>query len=146
ETLRSILEREAPDVTKRLGFGNDKLDPDSFAVTAPAVVEIPLNAKAVAALQGRQLLVECEVITPESAVTVQQSVGNKAPSAAKFGPNVEVLMRPESKAAKEMAASCEKICAAFPSRFFYVDGSRGLAAGFHLVEGVFRDDQPLVNS
>ena len=33
----------------------------------------------------------------------------------------------------------------FPNRFFYVDDKRGLAAGFHLVEGFFRDDQPLVS-
>ena len=32
----------------------------------------------------------------------------------------------------------------FPNRFFYVDANRGLAAGFHLVEGFFRDDRPLM--
>jgi hypothetical protein len=30
----------------------------------------------------------------------------------------------------------------FPNRFYYVDSTRGLSAGFHLIEGFFRDDQP----
>lgn len=146
ESLRSVLERDAPEVAQRLGFGKGNLDADSFAVTAPAVVEIPLSANTVAALQGRQLLVECEIATtatPEAAVLVQHAVG-KAP-AAKFGSNVELLLQPESKLAKDLTASSERFCAAFPNRFYYVDANRGLAAGFHLVEGFFRDDQPLVN-
>ena len=55
-----------------------------------------------------------------------------------------MLIRPDSQFAKSLAASGERFCNAFPSRFFYVNDSRGLAAGFHLVEGFFRDDQPLV--
>ena len=148
--MRAVLEREAPDVAKRLGFGKHprggELDPDSFAVQAPIVVEIPLSAAAVTALQGKQLLVECELdgkSTPESAVQVQHAVGTRP--AAKFGANVELLLQPESKLAKDLTSSGERFCAAFPNRFFYVDANRGLAAGFHLVEGVFRDDQPLVN-
>ncbi len=150
ESLRAVLEREAPDVARRLGFGKHpkggELDPDSFAVQAPIVVEIPLTAAAVTALQGKQLLVECELdgkSTPESAVEVQHAVGKQP--AAKFGANVELLLQPESKLAKNLTSSGERFCAAFPNRFFYVDANRGLAAGFHLVEGVFRDDQPLVN-
>src|SRR5262249_19642776 len=34
----------------------------------------------------------------------------------------------------------------FPSRFVHVDDTRGLSAGFHLIEGFFRDDQPLCRS
>jgi hypothetical protein len=150
ESLRAVLEREAPEVAKRLGFGKHpkggELDPESFAVQAPAVVEIPLSAAAVTALQGKQLLVECELdgkSTPESAVQVQHAVGTRP--AAKFGANVELLLQPDSMLAKDLTSSGEQFCAAFPNRFFYVDANRGLAAGFHLVEGVFRDDQPLVN-
>ena len=150
ESVRAVLEREAPDVARRLGFGKHprggEIDPDSFAVQAPITVEIPLSAGAVAALQGKQLLVECELdgkSTPESAVEVQGAVGTRP--AAKFGANVELLLQPESKLAKDLTASGERFCAAFPNRFYYVDANRGLAAGFHLVEGVFRDDQPLVN-
>jgi hypothetical protein len=150
ESLRAVLEREAPDVARRLSFGKHPnggdLDPDSFAVQAPIVVEIPLSAAAVTALQGKQLLVECELngkSSPESAVEVQGAIGTRP--AAKFGANVELLLQPESKLARDLTSSGERFCAAFPNRFFYVDANRGLAAGFHLVEGVFRDDQPLVN-
>lgn len=149
ESLRSVLEREAPDVARRLGFGKHPrggvLDSESFAVQAPAVVEIPLSPAAVAALQGRQLLLECELdgqATPEAAVHVRHAVGTRPDE--KFDTSVELLLRPESQLAKDLASTAGPFCAAFPNRFFYVDAGRGLAAGFHLVEGFFRDDQPLV--
>jgi hypothetical protein len=149
-SLRSVLEREAPEVARRLGFGihphGGTLDPDSFAMQAPSTIEIPLTPAAVAALQGRQLLCECELdgkSPPEAAVHVQHALGT--PPEAKFGPNVELLLRPESQLARNLTASAGQFCATFPNRFFYVDANRGLAAGFHLVEGFFRDDQPLVN-
>ena len=148
--MRAVLEREAPDVADASASANIRgggdLDPDSFAVQAPVVVDIPLSPAAVTALQGKQLLVECELdgkSTPESAVQVQHAIGMRP--AARFGANVELLLQPESKLAKDFTASGERFCAAFPNRFFYVDANRGLAAGFHLVEGFFRDDQPLVN-
>jgi hypothetical protein len=150
ESLRAVLDREAPDVAKRLGFGKHPrggdLDPEAFAVQAPSVVEIPLSPAAVTALQGKQLLVECELdgkSPPESAVQVQSAVGTRPDG--KFGANVELLLQPESQLAKDLTSSGERFCAAFPDRFCYTDPNRGLAAGFHLVEGVFRDDQPLVN-
>jgi len=150
ESLRAVLEREAPDVARRLAFGKHprggELDSESFAVEGPTVIEIPLSEAAVTALQGKQLLVECELdgkATPEAAVQVQHAIGN-APT-AKVGTNAELLLQSTSKVAKDLTASNERFCAAFPNRFFYSDSSRGLAAGFHLVEGFFRDDQPLFN-
>jgi hypothetical protein len=150
ESLRAVLEREAPEVARRLDFGKlprgGALDPESFAVQAPGVVEIPFSPAAVAALQGKQLLVECELdgtATDAAAVHVHYAIGT--PPDGKLGPNVDLLLRPESQLARDLTASSEQFCAAFPNRFFYVDANRGLAAGFHLVEGFFRDDQPLVN-
>ena len=55
-------------------------------------------------------------------------------------------MHPDSKLAAEFSAAAAPFCQAFPNRFYYVDNSRGLAAGFHLVEGFFRDDRPLVEN
>ena len=52
-------------------------------------------------------------------------------------------MDPEHKAADELRQSCAALCAVFPNRFCYVDDTRGLSAGFHLIEGFFRDDRPL---
>jgi hypothetical protein len=149
ETLRAVLEREAPEVAKRLAFGKHSdgsdLAPDAFVVKAPGVLEIPLPAAAVAALQGKQFLVECELDPKgpsESAFHLQATLGKRPEAMA--GTGTELLIRPESKTAKDFVASGERFCAAFPNRFFYVNDNRGLAAGFHLVEGFFRDDQPLV--
>lgn len=47
---------------------------------------------------------------------------------------------------KELEASGRAFCRLFPNRFYYVDATRGLSAGFHLIEGFFRDDQPLCRS
>lgn len=46
----------------------------------------------------------------------------------------------------EIAASGAAFCRLFPNRFVYVDNTRGLSAGFHLIEGFFRDDAPLCRS
>lgn len=149
ESLRAVLEREAPEVAQRLGFGKHPnggaIHADSFAMKAPAVVEIPLSPTAVAALQGKQLLVECALdkqSSPEAWFHLQTAIG-KRPEPG-FGNDVELLIQPEGKLARDLAASSEIFCSAFPDRFFYVNDSRGLAAGFHLVEGFFRDDRPLV--
>jgi len=45
-----------------------------------------------------------------------------------------------------LPASCAEFCHLFPNRFYFVDDTRGLSAGFHLIEGFFRDDQPLCKS
>lgn len=149
ESLRSVLERAAPDVARRLAFGRHPrggtLDPDSFAVTAPAEIEIALDAETVAALQGKQLLLDCELdaeFARESAVTLQTGLG-KRPDQPRAS-SAEWLLRPESQLAKDTTVAGERFCRAFPSRFCYVDKNRGLAAGFHLVEGFFRDDRPLM--
>ena len=147
ETLRSVLEREAPAESRRLGFGKHprggELDADSFAVQAPATVEISLPAAAVEQLKGKRLLIDCELdakATPEAAAAVQVAIG-KIPESSR---GTEILLRPESQLAKALTKGAERFCATFPNAFFYVDKNRGLAAGFHLVEGFFRDDQPLV--
>lgn len=149
ESLRAVLEREAPEVARRLRFGKHPsggtLDADAFAVQAPGVLEIPLSAAAVAALQGKQLLIECELDgdrSTKAAFHLLSATGKRPEST--FGTGVALLVQPESQLAKDIAASGEKFCNTFPNRFFYVDADRNLAAGFHLVEGFFRDDRPLM--
>ena len=53
------------------------------------------------------------------------------------------MLDPKHAVAGEFQTSGEAFCKLFPNRFFYVDETRGLSAGFHLIEGFFRDDQPL---
>jgi hypothetical protein len=56
-----------------------------------------------------------------------------------------LLIHPEHPAARDIAASGAAFCHLFPNRFYFADETRGLSAGFHLIEGFFRDDQPLCN-
>lgn len=157
ETLRAVLERESPELARQLAFGKhpsgEALDPDSLALQVPCVLTIPLGPQALAGLQGKQLLIDCELVaraSAESAVFLQQAMGKKPDALAAIAESlvpstgVEILLRPESQLAKDLATAAGPFCKAFPNRFFFTDANRGLAAGFHLVEGFFRDDQPLV--
>jgi hypothetical protein len=150
ESLRAVLERDAPEVARHLGFGKHPsgraMDPDAFAIQAPGVLEISLSSAAVTSLQGKQLLLECELdgeSATKSAFYLLPATGKRPEST--IGTGVALLVQPEGQLAKDIAMSGEKFCNAFPNRFFYVDANRNLAAGFHLVEGLFRDDRPLVN-
>ncbi len=150
-TLRSVLEQHAPDLAKRLAFGKhpqaEQFGEDSFVVKAPALIEIPLTADLRKLLDGKQLLIECQldpVHSRKASVYLQHATGNKLPEETLNGTNIQLLMFPDSPAAEELTVSAKRFCQTFPNRFFYVNDRRGLAAGFHLVEGYFRDDQPLM--
>ena len=149
ESLRSVLQDSDPKLVTQLGFGHhplgEEIDPDSFAVEAPAVIEIPITVEMQRQLKGEHLLVTCQLDpkhSREGSAFVQTSV--REPAQTKFGKRVEHLIFSESKTAEKLIESSEVFCRAFPNRFCYVDRGRGLAAGFHLVEGFFRDDRPLV--
>jgi len=147
-TLRSIMEQD-PQAAKQLSFGQHpqdrSIDADSFVVKAPALIEIRLTPATLRQLHGKQLLLPCELAgpnDPEAAIQLQSSSGDQP--ADSIQANVHWLIQPGGKAAQELTAAGELFCDVFPNRFFYVDDRRGLAAGFHLVEGFFRDDQPLM--
>lgn len=148
-TLRDFLKQHAPALAKQLKFGRHPkghdIDPDSIAVQAPALIEIPLDEDLRRHVNNRHLLTRCEIDTEharEGSVLIQQFSGKSTDAASRTTP--ELLMFADSILAEKLADSGERFCKAFPNRFFYVDSRRGLAAGFHLVEGFFRDDQPLV--
>ena len=147
-SLREVLEKHAPKIARRLSFGKhpdgEEIDADSLAVLAPAVVEIPLSAEMLRQLDGKQLLVDCELDARhrERSVRIQHAFGK--PAQDRYAANVELLIHADSALAKTLAVSAEPFCRTFPNRFFYVDNQRGLAAGFHLVDGFFRDDRPLM--
>lgn len=148
-TLKSFLEQHAPDIAKRLAFGTHPkghaIDPDVAVIQAPAVIEITLTPAMLKQLDQKHLLVQCE-LDPEhgrdGSVHVQHATGRKLddPNAR----DVVLLIDRQSELATRLTESNERFCRTFPNRFLYVHNERGLAAGFHLVEGFFRDDQPLV--
>lgn len=148
-SLRSLLAESSPNLVNSLGFGKhpagDEIDPESFVVKAPAIIEIPITVDMQTKLDGKHLLVRCQLDpehSKEGSVFVQHSI--REPAASKFGNAVGLLIHRDSEATQKLAESAAVFCNAFPNRFCYVDSGRGLAAGFHLVEGFFRDDRPLV--
>ncbi|HET6880201.1 MAG TPA: DUF1592 domain-containing protein, partial [Pirellulales bacterium] len=146
--LRELLAQHAPAVAERLAFGkhpnSTEIDADSCVVEAPATVEIPLSAEMLSKLDGQQLFVECELAERSGEGGVYVLPGFGKPPSDPWAANVELLIDPNGDLAKSMANSSAQFCRAFPNRFFYVDNERGLAAGFHLVDGFFRDDLPLM--
>lgn len=150
QSLRSVLQRTHPQLVKTLGFGSyptgDEIDADSFVVKAPAVVEIPISAELHEELAGKNLLLPCQLDpqhSPDGSVLLQYATGQ--PPERNYSRTAKHLVHANSDTAAELNRSADIFCHTFPSRFFYVDDIRGLAAGFHLVEGFFRDDLPLVN-
>lgn len=146
--LRAVLEQDNPELAQKLSFGKHpdgkELDADSFVVQAPAVIEIPLSVDVLRQHDQKHLLLDCELDVGQRERSVQLAPSSSKPAADSLASNAELLIHPDSDIAKQMAKSAEPFCRAFPNRFFYVDSERGLAAGFHLVEGFFRDDRPLV--
>lgn len=148
-SLKSLIEKHAAQLAEQLAFGKHPLghevDADTFAVEAPTLIELPLPAELLAEVDGKHLLIDCELDPEhgrEGAVLVQFATNRDLKDPVDG--NSELLINRESELARGMADSAQRFCDTFPNRFFYVDRSRGLAAGFHLVEGFFRDDQPLV--
>ncbi|MFM9964552.1 MAG: DUF1592 domain-containing protein [Planctomycetaceae bacterium] len=87
---------------------------------------------------------------PKGGSHARQSVAELGPSATNASHGLTTvattslpLITPQHDIAKEFAASGAAFCRLFPNRFYFADETRGLSAGFHLIEGFFRDDQPL---
>ena len=149
ESLRSVLARLAPTVLESLKFGfdpiGDGVDADSFVVKVPATIEIPISGEMQQELDGRHLLLPCTLDLKHSgngSVLIRSSLREPTPN--RFDRSALLLINQTGPAAHELSLAAESFCQTFPDRFYYVDDSRGLAAGFHLVEGFFRDDRPLV--
>jgi len=149
QTLKSVLEKSDPELLNSLKFGTHpkggQIDPEWFVVKAPVVIEVSLSADVQKELDGKHLLIPCQLDpehSREGSVFLQHSIHEAIKD--KFSKHTEHLIFNDGETAKQLAASAEVFCNTFPNRFFYVDDVRGLAAGFHLVEGFFRDDIPLV--
>lgn len=149
-TLREFLTEHAPAVAKQLEFGRhpngNEIDADSFVVSSASLTAISLQRDAQEAAEHRHVLANCVFDKEHSrgSGVILQSATNHVPE-HQFADQSELLIDPASDFVSKHLDSSEQFCRTFPNRFFYVDQSRGLAAGFHLVEGFFRDDQPLVD-
>jgi hypothetical protein len=146
-TLRDVLTKAANGTSATFGKAADggEIDVDSFVAVGPSELRFTITADQQRELQGRRLLLPLELQGTETAVTVRlgQAATQSQAVAAASGAEGELLAAPQSAAVASLRPFGEKFCRVFPNRFVYVDPGRGLEAGFHLVEGFFRDDQPL---
>ena len=136
----------AEEVAALAGAGPLSLDREWLVVKTPAVIEIPITVGMQQELQGKHLLWPCHLdpkYSKDASVLIQHGSGSLPENRLDRMP--VHLVYGESAAAQGLAHSGNTFSHTFPNRFFYVDDKRGLAAGFHLVEGFFRDDQPLVS-
>ena len=140
--LRAVLAEHAPDQLKKL-----KTEGESLVLTAPTMVELEIPTKAFL-LKGKgnvTFTVDCRLNKSTTGLALVRLLDHSpvANDAATLG---SPLIDPKHPAATQFATSGEAFCKLFPNRFFYVDSARGLSAGFHLIEGFFRDDRPLYRS
>ncbi len=140
--LRKLLADHAPEQLDRLKFGvhpsGDAIDAEACVVAVPGTLEFEVPVKAFSGVKEIRFFADAELDragTKSGAITV--SLNSQSDAA----PNV--LADPEHSVARDIAESGKEFCRVFPNRFFFADETRGLSSGFHLIEGFFRDDQPL---
>lgn len=153
-SLKAALVRHNTDLATRLEFGThpvkkptsaEPLDPEWLIIKTPTLIEIPFSAEMHKELQGKHLLLQCQLDPRESRdASIFIQVENEHAPRETFDVETTHLIYANSKGSAEFMDSVHAFCNTFPNRFFYVDAKRGLAAGFHLVEGFFRDDKPLM--
>lgn len=150
KTLRSVLEEHQPETADRLAFGTHpagkEIDADSFVLRTPATIEIPISVQMQRQLDGQHMLLPVQVVAESdgaNSILVRHSTDTPPKSA--YDRNTTLLVAKDSPALQKLVPDAKVFCNTFPNRFCYVNDKRGLAAGFHLVEGYFRDDQPLVS-
>jgi hypothetical protein len=142
--LRDVLLEHAPQQWERLHAGMHPLghaiDANSVAVSTSAPLEISVPAAAFADQQEIRLFVDAALDREHSAQGVVRFSSDRPAASDELA---ALLVDPESRSAAKFQESSVTFCRTFPNRFVYVDETRGLSAGFHLIEGVFRDDRPL---
>jgi len=147
-SLRTVLEQHAPDEWKRLNAvanpSGSKLGADEFVVSTkqPLVIRVPTKPL----LEGSnnpeiRFFVDVKLDREHSKTPLVSVVASDKPSTPSG--YIRLVADPENPTAKRFEASVAEFCRVFPNRFVFVDDTRGLSAGFHLIEGVFRDDVPL---
>jgi hypothetical protein len=147
-SLKALLLEHAPEEWKRLNAGvhpaGGDIDADAIVLstTMPLVIRVPTKPLLEKGRPEIRLFVDVKLDRAHSKTPlVRVAVAESAVAPAGYA---GLVSDPESPTAKRFAASVAEFCRVFPNRFVFVDDTRGLSAGFHLIEGVFRDDQPLM--
>ncbi len=146
QSLRSVLQSATAADLPTLPFGQNitgEATDDSFVIASPALIRIPLGPDQSTTLAGKRLLLTAELTgaaADQNPVLVHCEISRTAPDTTAG----QLLANSTAPSMQQLRPFAAAFCTVFPNRFFYVDSGRGLSAGFHLVEGFFRDDRPFV--
>jgi hypothetical protein len=145
-----VLAKHAPNVLKGLQFGmhpkGKKVEPSSLVLASGSLLKLTIPTKAFA---GEKRIFFHAKATIDSEHTkggqVRVALYNRQPSRDDLeqASHEVPLLNLDHPITDRWRKSGREFCSLFPNRFLYVDDTRGLSAGFHLIEGFFRDDQPL---
>ncbi|MEZ6143466.1 MAG: DUF1592 domain-containing protein [Zavarzinella sp.] len=142
------LKEHQPKVWQKLPFGKHPtggaISPKGLVLSGPTTIDFRFPANLLPELNNKRLLLALEADPTDKSCGYYVQLSNGL-LAENQPPVVATVLHPDNPQRQKLLDSAQRLCQVFPNRFFYVDGSRGLAAGFHLVEGFFRDDLPLVN-
>ncbi len=142
-SLQEVLMQHA-DEWKRLNSGvhprGNKIDADAVVLSTNGPMAITVPREAFVGKKDIRFFVEATLDVEHAPSGM---VRFACPLGCEAGRTRAVLVDPRSPIAEQLKTSNAKFCRTFPNRFVYVDDTRGLSAGFHLIEGLFRDDRPL---
>lgn len=171
--LSAMLKQHAPEQWERLGFGRHpaglELGADSLAIAFGEAIEFSVptaaldnrneiglffdaewqtaagNSAAGATVRVEEISMAVGDVTPATTATPATPANNKnLPAAKPLSPPQELMLVDSASGyADRLRTAASAFCQLFPNRFVQIDDTRGLSAGFHLIEGLFRDDQPL---
>ena len=148
--LRGLLAQHAPDQLKTLPFGKHPLghdvEPDSLVLKVPSQIEIDIPKAGLKESKSSRFYAEANLDQKHSKLGIARIVVSDKPAKGDNLAEGMYLINPEHSEARSFQSAGETYCKLFPNRFYFVDETRGLSAGFHLIEGFFRDDQPLCRS
>lgn len=160
--LRELLQQFAPEQIARLSFGKDAggrpIDADSFGLKAPADVAITIPSSALFETSKDNVTFAIETTLDPvhfrgGAVQVACEA-RTGPSVADVLAREPLLMAGDDPQVARLEAAFQDFCRLCPDEFFLAErapyfapdsGNQGrlLTAGFHLMQGYFRDDRPL---
>ncbi len=146
--LIDVLLKHAPDQLKQLNFGKhpmgDAIDPNSVAIPLGSAIELMIPTAAFPNEKTISLYVDARLDRVHTKSGLARfAMLDHQPDGKGLEELTFPLVNPDHAVAEQLRESCQSLCHVLPNRFYFVDEERGLSAGFHLIEGFFRDDQPL---
>jgi len=147
-SLGEILRTQLPEVHAKLAFGQHPhgatIPPTACVLPVGTTLEFDIPTQMLPTGANVTLFVDAALDRPHSPEGIAAfALLSRAPTGDRIDEFPFPLVDPDHPVAARLRASCSALCQVLPNRFVAIDETRGLSAGFHLIEGFFRDDQPL---